>query len=331
MRLSIYKVLFVIAWSSGFIAADYLYPAAHTSAILFWRYLAASLSLALPMMVLKGRVVNLRAWCLARRTALIRAGAVGVIAHTVWLYAVIEAQRYGVSPGANSLINAAQPLLTAAVAPLFLREPNNPRVWVGLLVAFAGVTLTVYDGISAGASLAAHLIPVISVVAMTTSFMIEKGFSTEYSRNEPSLSPTASLLVQSVAATVAAGLIMLAVQPQPVDADLPFILAMAWVTYIPSLAAYALLWVVLRRSSAAETSSLFYFSPVATLFMQAMVLGTPVRASEVVGSAIVAAGVAFAFSTSRRRGSRSTFRRPFSGHTLPSRLRFPLAWEPRHK
>ena len=331
MRLSIYKVLFVIAWSSGFIAADYLYPAAHTSVILFWRYLAASLSLAIPMIVLNRRAVNWRAWCRARRTALIRAAAVGVLAHTVWLYAVIEAQRYGVSPGANSLINAAQPLLTAALAPLLLREPINPRVWIGLLVAFAGVTLTVYDGVSAGGALSAHLIPIISVAAMTTSFMIEKISSTGTGRNEPSLRPAAALLVQSIAATVAAGLIMIVVQPQPVNADAQFILAMAWVTYIPSLAAYALLWLVLRHSSAAETSSLFYFSPVATLFMQAVVLGTPVLASEMAGSVIVASGVAFAFSTVGSRGSRSIYWRPRLRQSVFDTPRYPLTWEPRHK
>ena len=305
MQLRLYKVLFVLAWSSGFIAADYLYPQAHTSVILFWRYLAATVSLAIPMLVLRRGTWNPRSWCRARRKGLIRAALVGVIAHTVWLYAVIEAQRYGVSPGANSLINAAQPLLTAAVAPIIIGEPNNPRVWTGLLIAFAGVALTVQDGISAGGSLAAHLIPVISVVAMTTSVILERASSRSSSRSsgrrEPELRPAESLLVQSIGACAAAGLIMLVVRPAPVQVNAGFIAAMAWVTYIPSLAAYALLWAVLSRSSAAETSSLFYFSPPATLVMQAVVLGTPVLLSEVAGAVVVAAGVAFAFSRYRRR------------------------------
>lgn len=308
MPLTAYKVLFVLAWSSGFIAVDYLYPEAHTSVILFWRYLAASLSLALPMILLRRRRArNLRAWCAARRNVLMRAAAVGVLAHTVWLYAVMEAQRFGVSPGANSLINAAQPLLTAALAPLFVGESTSLRLWIGLSVAFAGVALTVHDSISAGGSASAHLIPVISVVAMTTSVIIEKSAPhrrrptttcpSEAQNSEPALLPGTALLVQCIAACVAAGLIMVLVQPEQPDVDAGFFAAMAWVTYIPSLAAYALLWIVLRRSSSAETSSVFYFSPPATLFMQAVVLGTPVLASEIAGSVIVAAGVALAFSS----------------------------------
>lgn len=303
MLLNVYKVLFVLAWSSGFIAADYLYPEAHTSVILFWRYLLASVSLAVPIVLSKRRTESIRNWCKGRRSALLRAGFVGVVAHTIWLYAVIEAQRFGVSPGANSLINAAQPLLTAALAPVLVGEQTNPRVWVGLVVAFTGVTITVYDGMSAGGSLGAHLIPMVSVAAMTTSVIVERRASSRHtadaSRGEPQLSPSVALLVQSTAACLAAGAVMLVVRPDQPELSTRFVGALAWVAYVPSLAAYALLWVVLRRSSAAETSSLFYFSPPATLFMQAVVLGTPIMPSEIAGSLIVAAGVMFAFSSFR--------------------------------
>ena len=275
---------FVLLWNSGFIGAEYSLPYAPPFSLLFWRYLTLTL-LLLAYLLVRGRFrwVGLRA---AGFNMLI-----GLLAHGLWLACVLLALERKVPAGIVALVVALQPLATGALSKLVTGESTARYQWIGLLLGFIGVVLTVAFRIDFGnaASVFGYLIPLGSVAGITLATLIQRRVA--LSGAKVSLPLDLTLFYQALGTTLAmvwpAHFVdQFATQWNPV-----FLAALGWLVIAVSLGAYGLMWLLLRRVNATQVASLFYLGPPVTMLMAWLAFGDTIQLMDVVGLVVVFAGV----------------------------------------
>ena len=253
MPVLLLEALFVLTWSSGFIGVEYALPYADAFSFLFVRYLLLSMRLVLYL-----RLRGVGAWLgLGTRKAFLQSAVVGIFAHAVWLSAVYYAQALGVSPGPTALITALQPLVVGALAGVVLSEKNSLWQWVGLVLSFIGVVVVVSGEMSLrpDTPLLAYTLPFVSALSAAFVVLYQRGLERE--RDVPVLP---NLTVQCLASTFVlfpAALLFEGLRLEPTPT---FFLALAWLCLVATLAAYGLLWTLLKRVNSTRASSLMYLT-----------------------------------------------------------------------
>lgn len=286
--------LFVVLWSSGFVGAKFGLEYAGTFTILFWRYLLVTAVLAL-VVTLMGK------WQRIAPRDLGRYMIVGALAHAGWLAAVLGAIDLGLSAGLAAFITALQPIMTGALSARMTGERVTGREWAGLVLGLLAVAVVIGDGIALGGSLVAYALPFLAVVSITIASLLDRGATVENENAAPLLLVTfwhcaASFLVLAPLAVGIEGL--------QADWNGELLFAVAWLALVVSLAAYGLMFVLLRLLPAARVASLTYLSPPVTMVMAWLVFGETLTLASIIGLGIAAAAVALTL-TARRPDSTS--------------------------
>jgi len=278
---------FVLLWNSGFIGAEYVLPNVGPLTLLFWRYWALCLILA----VYLGTRRRL-AW--PGNGMVAHSCLIGILAHGTWLGCVTYALLYGVPAGLVALIVALQPLLTGALSGFIAGERSSGRQWLGWLIGFGGVFITVGARIDPGqpSTILAYLLPFGSVLAITLASLLERRRVKE---DEPDRLPLdLSLFYQALGTALVVSLPALYFEGLQTNTDRPFLLTMAWLVTGVSLGAYGLMWWLIERLDANRVASLFYMGPPVTMLMAWAVFDDTVTLWDLLGLATVAVGVSLA-------------------------------------
>lgn len=275
---------YVVLWNSGFIGAEYGLPYAGPLTLLFWRYWALTLLLFLYLLLL-GRL-RWPGW-----STVIPTGIIGILAHAVWLGCVLVSLDYGVPAGIVALVVALQPLTTGAFSGLVVGERTPLLRWIGLLIGFLGVVITVSARIdlAAARSVIGYTIPFGSVVAMTIAVLLQRRL--EVLDRAKRLPTDITLFYQSLATAAALTIPALAFEHLATQWTPPFIHAMLWLIIAVSLGAYALMWLLVARMDATRVASLFYLGPPVTMLMAWVAFGDQLQVADVIGVVVVALGV----------------------------------------
>lgn len=275
---------FILFWNSGFIGAEYGLPFTGPFTLVFWRYLTLTLILAGYLMVRSRRIWP--GWKAAAPNMLI-----GVLAHGVWLTCVLFALDNQVPAGIVALIVALQPLATGALSGFVTGERTEKLQWIGLILGFTGVFITVASRIdfSSTQSVFAYLIPLGSVAGITAASLIQRRMEIKY--NSTSLPILQKLFLQSLATAAALALPALAAEQLYTKWEPVFIYTMIWLILAVSLVAYALMWRLIKRIDATKVASLFYLGPPVTMIMAWFAFGDTVSIMDIVGLGIVFGGV----------------------------------------
>lgn len=276
--------LFVFLWNSGFIGAEYILPYTGPFTLLFVRYLMLFLVLFMYLMI-RGRLL----WP-GRRVVWVNM-LVGVLAHAGWLSCVLIALNNKVPAGIVALIVALQPLATGAFSGLVVGEKTSLKSWIGLIIAFSGVLITVVyrmDFEMDSADLG-YLVPFGSVFAMTVAVLIQR--KQELKSDEGKLPMDLTLFYQSLASTLALSFPAFFLEKLMVQWNMNFILAMTWLIFGVSFGAYVLMWILLKRIDAVKLSGLFYLGPPVTMLMAWLAFGDVLKLIDIVGLLIVLSGV----------------------------------------
>lgn len=283
-RTIILVIGFVLFWNSGFIGAEYGLPYADTFTLLFWRYLALAVFMLL-YLAARGRL-RWVGWSAASVNML-----VGVLAHGGWLTCVLLSLDYGVPAGIVALVVALQPLATGAFSGMAVGEKTPLHRWLGLVIGFGGVALAVLYRIdfSYPGSVFGYLIPLGSVVAITIASLIQRRMETVGGKHKLPLD--LNLFYQALATAVALFLPALFVESLTAQWTAPFIYTMIWLIFAVSLAAYALMWLLLERLDATKVASLFYLGPPVTMLMAWIAFGDKLILTDVLGLVVVLTGV----------------------------------------
>ncbi|MBX0328031.1 EamA family transporter [Oscillochloris sp. ZM17-4] len=275
--------IFVLLWSTGFIGARFGLPYIEPFTFLLIRFLIAAGLLAAISLALRAP------W--PRPAQLGHIAVVGLLLHAGYLGGVFFAIDHGMSAGVSSLIVSLQPILTAVIAQLALREPVAGRQWIGLVLGFAGAGMVLAEKMLApgaagtgitGATLAAALIALLSTTSGTL-------YQKRYGGGMPL---TTGTCIQYLAAAV----VMLAgsfvFEQRAITWAPQLFFAMGWLVFVLSLGAILLLMTLIRVSSAARVSSLFYLVPPATAFEAYLIFGERFGPLALGGLALASLGVA---------------------------------------
>ena len=156
--------LFVLLWSTGFLAARLGLPYTGPFTFLLLRFLLVVALLAAVCALVRVRWPRgPREWA--------HLAVAGLLVHAGYLGGTFTAVHLGLSSGAIALLVGLQPIATAAFAGPLLGERVSARQWAGLALGLAGVALVLLPranatGIGAG-SLLAGLVALASITAGT--------------------------------------------------------------------------------------------------------------------------------------------------------------------
>jgi drug/metabolite transporter (DMT)-like permease len=279
--------LFVLLWATGFIGARYAMPWCEPFLFLAARFATAGVIIAF-VAIVAGIV-----WP-PRRTAL-HAIVSGSLIHGVYLGAVFWAIRNGLPAGMSALIVGIQPLLTALIAGVVLKETVTPRHWAGLMTGLAGIALVLSpklgfagQGVNA-ATLSASLLAVLAVAAGT---IWQKRFVTG-----ADLRGTTACQYLGAFLVVAPLSLLFESRQYTLTGELVF--AMIWLVAVLSIGAIFLLMMLIRDGVVSKVASLFYLVPAVTAVMAWALFDETLNAVQIAGMIVTAFGVAMATAQPR--------------------------------
>ena len=272
--------LFVLTWSSAFVATKFAVAVSPPTLFLGIRFLIAGallLAWAAARRELSGRIPWLT---LAWLGALNQGGYQGL----AW-----NAMAQPLSSGLANVIASTAPIVVAALAVPLLGERLTLRRILGLALGFAGVAFLVRHRIAVtGESALGVALMIGSLAAMVAGTIAFKRAA-----------PAAPLIVVVGAQQLAAGATLLPVglaleDPAAMTVGVQFLAAMAWQIGVVSIGALLLWFLLLRRGSAGSATALHFLMPPVGLVMGWAVLGEPLGAIDLLSIVPIALGIRLA-------------------------------------
>jgi drug/metabolite transporter (DMT)-like permease len=277
---ALFPALFVLLWSTGFIAAKYGLPYAPPFAFLFYRFaLVAALMVVVSLATgarWPGTVKEYRDLAL-----------VALCVHGLYLGGVFVSLDSGMAAGTSAMLVGLQPILTVVLAWIWMSEPVVPRQWTGLVLGLAGVYCVVRHKIDFAGNLAGLLPSAVALVAISVGTLYQKRHCAHVDLR------SGSAVQFTVCAVVFAPLAFL-LESRPVQWVPPFLFALGWSVIVLSVGAISLLYWLLRHGAAANVARLFYLVPPVTALEAWLLFGETLDALALIGMALITAGVALA-------------------------------------
>ena len=294
IALAVAPGLFVFLWSTGWIAARA--AAIDCDPLTF---LAARFGCALVLFLWLVGVMGLP-WP-QRRGDIAHAMMSGVLLHAGYLGGVWWAVGQGVPAGISAVLAATQPVMTAMLAPMLLRERISARHWTGMALGFVGIIVVLLPRLQAatgadfGRLQVALLVNMVAMILVTLGTFYQKRFL-------PSgdLRTTAMLQYAGAVPVIATAAYLL-------EPDLRFTISltslatMAWSVIAISLGAILLYLWLIREGAVSKSASLIYLVPAASAIEAWLLFGEQLTALQIIGIVITIAGVALATRASITR------------------------------
>jgi len=274
-------MLFVLLWSTGFIGARYGMPYIEPLTFLGVR-------MALVVAVMAPFALFVRApW--PRGAEIGHSLVAGSLMHGLYLGGVFIAISQGVPAGISALIPGLQPILISTIANRFMGEKVNPLQWLGLALGLIGVLMVLHDR---------RIVAEGSILGWTASFCSLLGISlgTLYQRHFCGVIDwRTGNTVQYIGASILFTLGAFASETRVIHWTGELIFAIAWLVFVLSIAAVALMYWLIRRSAAATSyASLFYLVPGVTALLAYFLFGEKLDMLSVAGMGVCALGVVLA-------------------------------------
>ena len=288
--------IFVLLWSTGFIGARYGLPYIEPLTFLGTRMLCV-------VAIMGGFAVLIGArW--PRRAEIGHSLVAGSLVHGAYLGGVFIAISQGVPAGISALIPGLQPILTSTIANRFMGEKVSRLQWFGLALGLAGVLLVLHDR---------RMVAEGSALGWTASFVSLFGITlgTLYQKRFCGLIDwRTGNTVQYIGAGTLFWIGAFGFETRVIHWSGELIFALAWLIFVLSIAAVALMYWLIRRSAATSFASLFYLVPAVTALLAYFLFGEKLDTLSLVGMGVCAAGVVLA--------SRGAAAKPAAGNIAAS-------------
>jgi drug/metabolite transporter (DMT)-like permease len=269
----------LVLWASAFVAIRHLGEEFSPGALSLGRLAVGSIVL--------GAVLVTRGWVRPRKADWLPLVAIGLLWFAVYNVALNEGERR-VDAGTAAMLIQLSPVLIAVLAVLFLRERSAPTLWIGLVVAFAGVAVISLATSSGGNSdVLGVLLCLVSAAAYSVSVILQK----------PLLSRMPAIQVTWIACTVGAVACLPFAGQLAREAAAAPVADLGWVVYLgvlPTAIAFTTYAYALTHMSASSLGVTTYLVPPITVLMAWVLLDETPPAMAYVGGALALAGVALA-------------------------------------
>src|SRR6202165_116115 len=268
--------IFVVLWSTGFVATKYVLRDADPLT-----YLTIRMAVVVGLMAIIAAIARPR-W--PDRAGIAHSVVAGILVHGFYLGGTAVAIAHSIPAGLSALIPGLQPILTSTLANRWLGERVTPLQWTGLLVGLVGVVLILHDRPMSGEAGWGWLASGVSLVSITLGTLYQRRYCNQ-------IDWRAGNLVQYVAVTIFFGIGAWLFETNVVHWTTEFILALAWLAVVLSIGSIGLLYWRTRRQPATSVASLFYLVPAVTAVMAYALFGERLDAVAVVGMVACAAAV----------------------------------------
>jgi drug/metabolite transporter (DMT)-like permease len=268
--------IFVVLWSTGFIATKYVLRDAEPLT-----YLAIRMVLVVALMAVIVAVARPR-W--PDRIGIAHSAVAGILVHGFYLGGTAIAIAHSIPAGLSALIPGLQPILTSTLANRWLGERVTPLQWAGLLIGLAGVVLILHDRPIGGEAGWGWFASGVSLVSITLGTLYQRRYCGK-------IDWRAGNLVQYIAVAIFFGLGAWLFETGVVHWTGEFIVALIWLAVVLSLGSIGLLYWLIRRSAATSVASLFYLVPAVTAVMAYLLFGERLDRIAIAGMVACAAAV----------------------------------------
>src|SRR6201996_1842793 len=269
-------VIFVVLWSTGFVATKYVLRDAEPLT-----YLAIRMAVVVVLMAIIVAVARPK-W--PDRSGIAHSVVAGILVHGFYLGGTAVAIAHSVPAGLSALIPGLQPILTSTLANRWLGERVTPSQWTGLLLGLAGVVLILHGRPMSGEAGWGWLASAVSLVGITLGTLYQRRYCGR-------IDWRAGNLVQYVVVAIFSAAAAWLFETNVVHWTTEFILALAWLAVVLSIGSIGLLYWLIRRSAATSVGSLFYLVPAVTSLMAYVLFGEKLDAVSIAGMIACAAAV----------------------------------------
>jgi drug/metabolite transporter (DMT)-like permease len=278
--------LFVLLWSTGFIAAKYGLPYAPPLSFLFFRFLAVAALMALVCVATGVR------WP-SRPAEYVNVAIAAWLVHGLYLGGVFVALSKGLPAGTAAMLVGLQPIVTVFLARVWLGEAVVARQWAGLALGLAGVWLVVRHKVSLDADPVALAALAVALAGISVGTLWQK-------RHASHVDLRAGAAIQFAAcAIVYLPLVLVLERPGDVRWTPEFLFALGWSVVVLSVGAISLLYWLLRHGAAAGVARLFFLVPPVTALMAFAMFDERLDAVAIAGMAVIVVAVALARPAAR--------------------------------
>lgn len=277
--LALAPLLFVLFWSSGFVAAKLAVPYAEPCTFLFLRF-------AIVVAVLSPFVA------MAKPRPSVRDGATTLLAGGLmqgfYLSCVVWSIYLGLPAGVVGLTVSLHPITTALLSAAALGERIRPLGWIGFVLGVAGAVLVLWPKLNVlpgELPLMALMLCVAALPFMSSGTVVQKGLA-------PGVAPLTATCLQNAGGCAITGIGALVLETRIVDWAPLMIASLLWQAAIVSLGAVALLLLMLSVRGAARAASVFFLVPVGAAALSYVVLGEALEPLQLAGMVVVTVAVA---------------------------------------
>ncbi|WP_441247063.1 DMT family transporter [Kitasatospora sp. McL0602] len=269
--------VFVVLWSSAFVAAVFGTGAAPPLLLTFARFALAGVLLAAIALVSRSP------W--PRGRMLLHVVVVGLLMQAVQFGAFYTAIGAGLPGGVVALVQGFNPVLIALMAGAVLGERITRRQWMGFGVGAVGVGLAVAGELSV--SVSAVLLCFVGLLGLSVGTVYQKKFT-------QGTDVRSSTAVHFLASAPVIGLLSLLLEDQRVSDWGSFGAALGWIVLINSVGTFLLLNMMLRKQDASRVGTLFFLTPSVTALLGWLVIGQTLNPLAIIGLALGGCGVVLA-------------------------------------
>lgn len=212
------------------------------------------------------------------------------IFQTALPFAMIPWEETKIASSLAAILNATTPLFTILIAHFWLHDEkiSLPR-FLGLIVGFGGVIVLVSRDLNPGA-LQSNIWGQLAVLTAAASYAVGITFARRFMRGQPAVvQATMTVLIAEVLLWIVAPA---AERPIRLPSQLIGWTAIVWLGMLGSFAAYLLFFYLINAWGPTRASMVTYMFPIIGLLLGVLLLGEPVDWHLVVGSLLIAAGIA---------------------------------------
>lgn len=278
LLLALAPLLFVLFWSSGFVAAKIAVPFAEPCTFLFLRFTIV--------------VIVLMPFVVAARSSLTRwefaaTFAAGCLMQGFYLSCVVWSIYLGLPAGVVALTVSLHPITTAILSSAALGERIRLGGWIGFVLGILGALLVLWPKVNVGPTevpLAALAVCMLALPFMSFGTVTQK-------RLAPEVAPLQATCIQNAGGCLVTALGALTLESRVVDWTPLMIGSLFWQAVVVSIGAVALLLLMLRARGASRTASVFFLVPPGSAALAYLVLGESLQPIQLAGMVIVTAAV----------------------------------------
>src|SRR5712672_1871671 len=161
-------VIFVVLWSTGFVATKYVLHNAEPLT-----YLAIRMAVVVGLMAVIVAIARPK-W--PNWPGVGHSVVAGILVHGFYLGGTAIAIAHSIPAGLSALIPGLQPILTSTLANRWLGERVTPLQWAGLLIGLAGVVLILHDRPMSGEAGWGWFASGVSLVSITLGTLYQRRY-----------------------------------------------------------------------------------------------------------------------------------------------------------